>query len=353
MNRRIWMMLALSASLAATATAWGHEAAKKAVVQVVVELADGSRLVGTPLDQALHVKLDFMKADIPLASIKECEVRPKEERVTIHLKNGDRLTGTLEMHRFKLETVLGKLSPEFAQIDRLTFTTGEKESSPAEKGSIEFGGINWLPWKTLFEVQGDKLATVPKVRPGFNYGHNGSSRGPTLMSNIGNPDWKDYRVEFEYCVTGVDPSFNPYGLPLDYHDGVFHFHVADAKESWNQCGASMYSLNVQGDGAWSLACAYNDYCRVPSGYGNPGSDGKRTLANGDGLKIDRENGNKFRIEVRGQRIQVWVDGEQIADVTDEQMGETIGGQTLDHGGVGFEWGMDAMGWIRNFSYKPL
>ena len=145
MNRRIWMMLALSASLAATATAWGHEAAKKAAVQVVVELADGSRLVGTPLDQALHVKLDFMKADIPLASIKECEGRPKEERVTIHLKNGDRLTGTLEMHRFKMETVLGKLSPEFAQIDRLTFTTGEKESSPAEKGTIEFGGINWLP----------------------------------------------------------------------------------------------------------------------------------------------------------------------------------------------------------------
>src|ERR1039458_9822529 len=147
MNRRIWMMLALSASLAATATAWGHEAAKKAAVQVVVELADGSRLVGTPLDQALHVKLDFMTADIPLAGIKQCEVRPKDERVTIHLKNGDRLTGTLEVHRFKLETVLGKLSAEFAQIDRLTFTTGEKESSPAEKGSIEFGGLNWLPWK--------------------------------------------------------------------------------------------------------------------------------------------------------------------------------------------------------------
>src|ERR1035437_2743145 len=188
MNRRILILLALSASLAATATAWGHETAKKAEVQVVVELADGSRLVGTPLDQSLHVKLDFMKADIPLASIKECEVRPKEERVTIHLKNGDRLTGTLEMHRFKMETVLGKLSPEVAQLDRLTFTTEETASSPAEKGSIEFGGINWLPWKTLFEVQGDKLATVPKVRPGFNYGHNGSSRGPTLMANIGNEE---------------------------------------------------------------------------------------------------------------------------------------------------------------------
>ena len=268
MTRRIWMMLALSASLAATATAWGHEAAKKAAVQVVVELADGSRLVGTPLDQALHVKLDFMTADIPLAGIKQCEVRPKDERVTIHLKNGDRLTGTLEVHRFKLETVLGKLSAEFAQIDRLTFTTGEKESSPAEKGSIEFGGLNWLPWKTLFEVQGDKLATVPKARPGFNYGHGGSERGPTLMSNIGNPDWKDYCIEFDYCVTGVDPSFNPYGLGSDYHDGAMYFHVVDAKENWNQCGSSMYALTAYGNGTWQLVSLYNAYCQVPVGYGN-------------------------------------------------------------------------------------
>ena len=346
-------MLVLIAPLAGTATAWGREAATKPEVQVVVELAGGSRLVGTPLDKSLHVKLDFMKADIPLDKIRQCEVRHKEERVILNLQNGDRLTGTLEMQQFKLKTVLGTLAPEFAQIDRLTITTGEQGLSPAEKGSIAFGGVNWLPWKVLFEVQGDKLVTLPKARPGFNYGHNGSGRGPTLMSNIGNPDWKDYRVEFEYCVTGVDPSFNAYGLPLDYHDGACHFHVADAKENWNKCGASMYSLYVQGDGRWSLACDYNSHCRVPSGFGNPDKDGERKLASGEGLKIDRENGNKFSIEVRGQHIQIWVDGEQIADVTDEQMGETIGGQTLDHGGVGFHWGLDSMGWIRNFSLKPL
>jgi hypothetical protein len=136
---------------------------------------------------------------------------------------------------------------------------------------------------------------------------------------------------------------------LDYHDGTICFHVADAKENWNQCGSSMYTLGVLGDGSWSLSCTYNSYCRVPSGYGNPASDAERKLADGRGLKIDPENGNRFRIEVRGQRIQIWVDGEQIADVTDDQMGETIGGETLDHGGVGFQWGLDSMGWIRNFS----
>jgi hypothetical protein len=38
-------------------------------------------------------------------------------------------------------------------------------------------------------------------------------------------------------------------------------------------------------------------------------------------------------------------------VQDEKMGEPVGDQTLDHGGVGFVWGMDSMGWIRDFSAR--
>ncbi|HVM47251.1 MAG TPA: protein kinase [Candidatus Acidoferrum sp.] len=214
---------------------------------------------------------------------------------------------------------------------------------------IAFDGLDWLPWRTLFEVKGDKLVTLPKARPGFNYGHNGNGRGPTLMSNIGNPNWRDYRAEFEYCVTGVDPSFNPYGLPADYHDGGIFFHVADAKENWNQCGASMYVLEVNGDGSWFLRCTYNEYSGLPVGYEYVRRDAERKLASGRGLKIDRERGNKYVVEVIGQRIQIWVDGNQIADVTDPKMDETFGGQTLDHGGIGFSWGMDTMGWIRSVS----
>ena len=220
---------------------------------------------------------------------------------------------------------------------------------PAGLAPIAFDGLDWLPWRTLFEVQGDKLVTLPKARPGFNYGHEGNGRGPMLMSNIGNPNWRDYRVSFQYCVTGVDPSFNPYGLPTDYHDGNIFFHVADAKENWNQCGGSMYVLEINGDGSWFLRCTYNEYSGTPIGYQYVRRDAERKLASGRGLKIDRANGNKYVVEVIGQRIQIWVDDQQIADVTDPDMGETFGGQTLDHGGIGFAWGMDTMGWIRNVS----
>ena len=235
------------------------------------------------------------------------------------------------------------LPPAYQQVLR---DVQVEEANPAP---IAFDGLEWLPWRTLFEVQGDKLVTLPRARPGFNYGHNGNGRGPTLMSNIGNPNWRDYRASFEYCVTGVDPSFNPYGLPADYHDGNIFFHVADAKENWNRCGSSMYVLEINGDGSWFLRCTYNEYSGTPIGYQYVRRDAERKLTSGRGLKIDRENGNKYVVEVIGQRIQIWVDGKQIADVTDPRMGETFGGQTLDHGGIGFAWGMDTMGWIRNVS----
>ena len=42
-------------------------------------------------------------------------------------------------------------------------------------------------------------------------------------------------------------------------------------------------------------------------------------------------GNKYRIEVRRQQVQIRVDGRPVVDVMDDKMNETIGGKTLDHG----------------------
>ena len=97
----------------------------------------------------------------------------------------------------------------------------------------------------------------------------------------------------------------------------------------------------------------DSFCNVASGWGNPQSEASRSLAEGKGLKFDPQSGNKFRIDVRGTRIQVWVDGKQLADVRDEKMGASIGGQTLDHGGIGFQTPWECMIWIRNFSVSSL
>jgi hypothetical protein len=336
-----------------TVPARAEDANEAVQVRATLELQDGSRLVGVPLEKVLSMKLDFTEANIPLEKIRQCEIRHKDGRVVLNLVNGDRLTGVLALNEFKLETAMGKLSPDLAQIDRMTFSASRGGSLPAGEGEINFGGVNWHGWKMSFAVQGDKLASLPQSRPGFNYGHSGGGRGPYLVSNVGNTDWRDYRIDCVFCVPGIDPAFNPYGLGSDFHDGSIWFHVADAKENWNERGGSLYRLGLGGNGSWTLSCTYNSYCQVPMGYGNPHSDADRKLAAGDGLNPDRVNGNHFRIEVRGQRIQVWVDDRQIADVTDEKMDEPIGGQTLDHGGVAFVGEFDAMIWIKNFSATRL
>jgi hypothetical protein len=219
--------------------------------------------------------------------------------------------------------------------------------------TIDFGGVQWLPWRTLFEIQGRKLVSLPKARPGFNYGHGGNGRSPTLITNIGNPDWRNYSVRLTLGIAGVDPKFNPHCLPADYRGASISFHIADAKESWNERGSSNYSLGINADGSWGLSCVYNCYSPSRIGWFTPKIDGQRSLAQGKGIKVDQTNGNRFRIDVAGQRIQIWADDEKIADVTDAKMTEEIGGITLDHGGVAVSGGFDCMIWISDFSMKPL
>ncbi len=354
MKNKLGLLTALLLTAVAFSAAASERAREEAVtVRATLELKDGSRLVGTPLEKTLPVTLDFMKAAIPLEKIRTCEIRHKDERVVLGLANGDRLTGTLELAQFQLDTAMGRLAPDLAQIDRMTFTASHGGSLPAGEGSLSFGGVNWLPWRTPFEVQGDKLASLPRARAGFNYGHSGAGRGAALMSNIGNADWRDYRVEFDFCMVGTDPSFNPHGMGLDWRGGSFAFHVTDAKENWNERGGSCYNFSVEGNGAWRLYAVYNAYCDVPMGYGNPRKDAERVLASGSSLHPDWDRGNHYRLEVRGPHIQIWMDDQTVVDVTDDKMGETIGGQTLDHGGVGFSGGFDTMFWIKNFSATAL
>ncbi len=350
-TKLITLLAGLTVGLTTVASA--KDGDQESVTRMTVELRDGSRLVGVPSVKKLPLVLDFASVSVPLAELRQCEFNRKDGRVVLGFQNGDQLTGRLEVGDLKLETSFGKVVLEQAQINRIKFSTSRMGDLPPGEGEISFGGVNWLGWKTMFEVRGDKVVSLPKVRPGFNYGHGGGGRGPMLISNIGNQDWRDYRIEADFCVTGVDSSFNPYGLGSDYQGGMICFHVAQAKENWNQSGNYFYAFRFGGDGTWDLVAVYNDYCATSMGYGNPHKDAERKLASGRGLVQDRAKGNRYRIEVRGQRIQLWVDDKSFVDVIDEKMQQPIGGKALDHGGVGFVGGFDAMFWMKNFSATSL
>ena len=345
------MLVVTGCSLLFTAVA-EPEKADPAALRLAIDLVDGSHLIGTPRIVSVPVQSSYATMDIPLKFIATLKLGEDHQSAAIDLRNGDKLKGTIKLEPLQLETLFGKVSVATQHIQTLRVVS-IGGTLPAGEGPLAFGGLNWTPWRTQFELRDDKLVSLPAARPGFNYGHSGNGRGASLVSNIGNAEWRDYSVEFELGMSGVDPAFNPHGLGPDCRSASISFHLADAKESWNERGSSSYALNLGGDGAWSLTCGYNSYCQVPCGYGNPVNDGTRTLAEGKGLKSNPETGNKIRIEVCGAHIQIWVDGEKIADLRDDKMGETVGGQTLDHGGIGFIWGFESMGWIRNFSAKRL
>ena len=351
MNRRSHMF-ALIALFAFAAAAYAGDTEPKEKLRLILELSDGSRIVGIPTMSSIPLQTPYAKLDVPLAQAAIITIAPDHEAASIDLQSGDRITGVLNLGMIQLETAFGMVSIGIEHIRECRVAVGGG-ILPAGDGPLAFDGVNWTPLRTLFEVQGDKLVSLPKARPGFNYGHGGNGRGATLVSNVGSADWKDYSIEFEFCMRGVDPAFNPYGLPMDHRAGYIMFHLVDWKESWNESGSSAYRLSLNSDGSWGLGCSYNQYCHVPSGYGNPQGDGTRRLMRGKGLKLDPDNGNKFRIDVRGTCIQIWVDGEKIADVRDEKMCDSIGGKTLDHGGIGFSTPWECMIWIRNVSAKRL
>ena len=327
---------------------------KTSVLHAVVDLTDGSRIVGTPLEKSLPVTLSYANPIVPLEVITRCEIKHSPESAALFLQNGDHISGTLGADTFPLDTILGRLSPKFIQIDRIELSLKSTGSLTEGKGDITFGGVKWEAWRTRFEQQGKRLMSLPAAREGFNYGHSGNGRGAQLTTNIGEKDWTDYRIEVDFCMTGIDPAFNPHGLPQDYRSGGIMFHVAAATESWNVApGTTCYTFGLAADGSWNLGCIYDNYCKSDVGFGNPYNAGTRTLASGKDLKLNATDGNHFRIDVVGKRIAIWMDKQLIIDLRDEKMGDVVADKNLTFGGVGFGWGWESMGWIENFSATRL
>ena len=344
--------LATSAVRAAPDEA-ADDRAGKAAVRVTVELLDGSRIVGTPGLKTLPLTLEFAKVDVPLHLLTACDLRHKEQVAVITFANGDRLTGRIGLDELPMESSVGRIAPKLEQVSRLSFSTLRAGPMPPGNAGVPFGGVNWLTWRTGFEVRGDRLVSLPAAREGFRYGHDGHGRGPLLVTNVGSRQWRDYRVEVTLGLAGVDPAFNPYGLAPDFRSGGILFHVADVKESHNDRGMSAYCFSVQGDGSWRLESVINAFCDQPVGFGNPREDSRRPLAEGRGIQVDPQRGNRFSLAVTGKRILIHADGAELVDLVDERMDELVGEQTLDHGGVAFIGGFDAMIWIEDFSAIAL
>lgn len=96
----------------------------------VVELADGSRLVGQPKMDALPLVSSFGKMSVRLDTIASVAVNAASNSVTVNLRNGDRISGSLGVNELGLDTAFGQLKLPAGVIKRLT--AGGKTVLPPE-----------------------------------------------------------------------------------------------------------------------------------------------------------------------------------------------------------------------------
>jgi hypothetical protein len=132
MMRKILLIL-----LTAVATALGAET--NAPPQLIVNLTDGSRLVGTTELPAMVVVSESLgRITIPLAKIRQVKVAGKE--LTATLVNGDRLQGTLGVEAVTLQSLVGRVTIPFNVLRDLAVC-----AAPTEAGLRE-GLVAYYPF---------------------------------------------------------------------------------------------------------------------------------------------------------------------------------------------------------------
>jgi hypothetical protein len=91
-----WICLCLL--LAGLSVGWEARAGgSNAVCRLVLELTDGSRVVGTPQIATLPLQTDFAKVDVPLERVRSVKFAADHATASVTLANGDRLQGRLAL----------------------------------------------------------------------------------------------------------------------------------------------------------------------------------------------------------------------------------------------------------------
>jgi len=86
----------------------------------LVELRDGSKLVGELTNQAFPLRSVIGKVELPAKHLDSIEFQADQETATIYCTNGDRLQGALGIDAIGLDTIIGKLKLPLATIRKLS-----------------------------------------------------------------------------------------------------------------------------------------------------------------------------------------------------------------------------------------
>jgi hypothetical protein len=157
--------------------------------------------------------------------------------------------------------------------------------------------------------------------------------------------WKIYGTEKWYvdkgqlvCESGPDKRYGYLGTNKSYKD--FDLTVEFLQESNGNSGI-FFRSSIEGTKITGWQCEV-----APKGHDSGGiyeSGGRGWLEQIDDDKEDilkPEKWNKMRLRVEGSRVQTWLNGKQMVDMTDEKIGKGDGKIALQihsGGGIKVRW----------------
>ena len=131
--------------------------------RLVLELSDGSRVVGTPSIDRLKVTTKYAGLEIPLSMVRTVEFSAGNHAAQLKLVNGDVLTGGLAATEIELKTIFGQVVIPLAQVRRISAGPGG--------GALPEG----LVLHYTFDADEDG-----KVTDASGCGNDGTVRGPAF-----------------------------------------------------------------------------------------------------------------------------------------------------------------------------
>lgn len=158
------------------ARARAQETMKSAVapqLQLVVELRDGSRVIGVPSIESLPVRTSFAKVTLPLKQITTVEFGEDRQIAKVNCANGDIIQGSLDINAISLKTSFNTVSLQPKDIVRITVQGGTGASTligPIKKGLVLYYSFDKDEGKAVTDQSG-------KGSDGENHGSKWTSRG--------------------------------------------------------------------------------------------------------------------------------------------------------------------------------
>jgi hypothetical protein len=104
------MMLVVCTLVNVSHRVWADELQTNEVLTVILELSDGSRVVGTPGIESVPVQTPYAKINVPLNQILGIALEADHETASFELQNGDKLTGIVNLGPLPLSTLFGKVT---------------------------------------------------------------------------------------------------------------------------------------------------------------------------------------------------------------------------------------------------